>query len=58
MINRRTKNVEQHAPKNFPEKIVKSCEKEVQQFMITYSNRENGNFSGTFENINSFYYPC
>jgi hypothetical protein len=30
MINRRTKNVEQHAPKNFPEKIVKSCEKEVQ----------------------------
>lgn len=26
MINRRTKNVE-HAPKNFAEKIVKSCEK-------------------------------
>lgn len=30
MINRRTKNVEQHAPKNCPEKIVKSCEKKVQ----------------------------
>lgn len=58
MINRRTKNVEQHAPKNFPEKIVKSCEKKVQQFMITYSNREKGNFSGMFENINSFYQPC
>lgn len=26
MINRRTKNVE-HAPKNFAEKLVKSCEK-------------------------------
>ena len=66
MINRRTKNVEQHAPKNFAEKIVTSCKKKVQQFMITYSKREtererereNSNFSRMSENINAFYQAC
>lgn len=54
MINRRTKNVEQHASKNFTEKIVTSCKKKVQWFTITYSKRENSNFSRMFENINAF----
>ena len=40
MINRRTKNVE-HAPKNFAEKIVKSCEKKSNSlWLLTLRERE------------------